>query len=55
MVHKPTLGSCEVPNKTWTRPVGRLAVYRLQTNKQTEKQIVYIPTKNETAKDDQKL
>ena len=47
IIHKPSLGSCEVPQKCWPNRFGCFCVYWIQTNKQTnnkqtDKQRIYI-------------
>ena len=41
IIHKPSLGSYEVPHKIWARSVQFFNVYWIQTNRQTPRQAKY--------------
>ena len=42
LIHKPSLGSLDVPDKFVPDRFSRFDVYQFQTNKQTSKQSIYI-------------
>ena len=42
IIHKPSLGPREVTHKNWPDRFRRFDVYCIQTNKQTDKQNIYI-------------
>ena len=49
IIHKPSLGSREIPQKIWTRsvqPFWRLLDTNRQTNRQTDKPNLYIDSEN---------
>ena len=41
-MHKPSLGSCEVPHKIWSYRFCRFDVYWIQTDRQINRQATYI-------------
>ena len=42
IIHKHSLGSCEAPQQIWAGSVQLFLVYWIQTNRQTDKQKIYI-------------
>ena len=42
MIHKPSLGSCDVPQKNWTHQFSSFDVYWIQRNRQTDRQATFI-------------
>ena len=48
--HKPSMGSCEVPQICWTDRFSRFDVYRLKTNKHPKKQTSKVYIKNKDVK-----
>ena len=42
IIHKPALGTCEVPHKIWANQFWRFDVYWIPTNKHPDMKSIYI-------------